>query len=468
MSSKKPTLHIHAGLPKTASTYIQLNLANNRDKLLEQGFCYPGEKHSHLVAGFSATQLLDILAKSDKYSCQNIILSSESAIFSQGFYHIPKKEFSACLSYCYIKLLPSILEGAVATNMLYRAEPQFRTMIWNNCEVLWPFSSKPFIDFFSHYGYKNCKIYSYEKIVKKGIWEHFANELGISIENFIPQENVNVTPPTTFQYFLAHLKCLPIEAYRYNKIIGLFFNPSNYILDCYKQYPQRYLLIPKAQHIAMLDEHKEDLEFFADLLNDPTWPQQCYDWLEDKEDCPYDNLPIDLQHEIFALLPPEYQEWIYEAWPKARTAKEDEPLFPNFPTDKDTQDIIEGFVRLETRHSETIDSLNVQVANLQQKLSQTQSILSQAQEQLIREKANLSRHRLSLGPLHPSLSMRFLTGKPPLWVRRAIRHLNHPDPHTTEEIQSILATMYANQKSLAYLSRRAFWKKLLRKLHMIK
>lgn len=324
----------HCGMAKTGTTFLQNILSTNRSFLNENSIYYPGHglaQHdiSNKLYGNKAIDNINFYihdAIKNKYS--TIAFSSEYlyesdfnnlhflnefdlvfVLFIRNFIEHNESLINQMIKHPYVQMTP--LESTIFF------DPVYILKLHNNLKYNFPKAKILFL--------------SYNQLKNDGIDKYFINKiLNIDYKKIIKSDisplikNISLNTATIF--FIAHLNCIPLTI---KERFGFF---HYFISNDVTLHKEIYLLLKKEKYAIFSKKYDKEINKIQELINDFHYLENSISFLENIDDCPYNNLPIKIQHEIYNNLPIEYKKTIHGGWYKSLNVSPENELLPQLPS----------------------------------------------------------------------------------------------------------------------------------------
>ncbi|MBC2596263.1 hypothetical protein H5P28_18495 [Ruficoccus amylovorans] len=326
-------LFLHIGYPKTGTTTLQKFLTINRDHLREQGFHYAvpvgaiPENHSgisHYYNDKSVGHLPTVrdnlrpLKKDLKQATTDkIIVTYEEFVFEDPARF--KKWFKGF-----------DVRPVVYLRDIYSLFMSYKKQMAINGHRMETFSSGPLAfaghlkQFIKVFGEDACIVRSYNDAKKTGgTIEDFCQALGIRHSDaFRPVEDANTTKSDCAVMFLYQLAYSPIRRDNFWRLLHAVLG-----IDL-KNHDYRCTLVSEDE-LRLNDRRLAFIQYQAKLLKDPSWIEHSLAKREAlARQAPDTDLPAEIQHEIFAQLPPDLQQLVAKASPVPVPSDTSKPFLP--------------------------------------------------------------------------------------------------------------------------------------------
>lgn len=351
-------LFIHLGFLKTGSTAIQNFLSRNRTLLALNGYLYPEsmfheQTHNDLwpcycknlgITDITHKSVLEYYIKLFKNSQQNtMILSSELLTLAStaSTYDRLTSEFDThYIIYirCPIQFAQSLIISNLKSYHVDRTYHGTRLLPTTQCTEHIQYQLNTINHFFNNDIplSKNLTMRSYDMACLAGsIIKDFCDIVDIKYNSYDDlKKDVNSTLSLDCAYFLAHCSMLPIKQ---KDMLTIIRDLDNISLD--KTRSHRYRLFSREQIHNIPQDTIEEYEKLGKKIGDNHfWSRGLQQYL-DMEQCPWQQLPSDLQDEIFELLSPQSQNIITRVWPRKYTHPGlliNSGFLPDIPADEKT------------------------------------------------------------------------------------------------------------------------------------
>lgn len=328
-------LIMHLGFLKTGSTAIQNFLSINRDSLTSDGYLYPKsmiheQTHNDLwpfycknigFANITQKAVCDYYIQLFEKSQQNtMILSSELltlASTADAYSHLTSNFDTKYIIYIRnpIQFAQSLIISNLKAYHVDRSYHGTRLLPTAECTKHVQYQLNTIKHFFSDKipFSENIIVRSYDLVcLSKSVVMDFCETIKINYEDYVDAKKI-INPSLSLDcaYFLAHCSLLPIH----QKDMSTIIHDLDVISRDRKGFC-RYRIFSKEQIRNIPSETiKEYEEIGRKIGDDNFWDRGLQRYLE-MEQCPWQQLPADLQNEIFELLSPQSQDIITSVWPR--------------------------------------------------------------------------------------------------------------------------------------------------------
>lgn len=360
----KTPLFMHMGWPKTGTTSIQHFLYENRDRLLELGYCYPASHvpdfhlfnyyyenqiwglkayDGPLPAGHDWTYYRDIIHEEMLRSrCHFNIMSAEMGIYEhtdnlafwKERYNIKAIYYLRNYFDFLVKVQQEYIKYTLSTGVFTVPHVRnYRILAAVKYQVLF-------------FGRENCIFLDYDKIAKeKNLISSFLEIIGLDDSgDWKKTQNVNITPNEAHINALFQLSFVPMSV---REFVLLRQELKKITFDKYDSF-QSNTLPPE---IFELDDYAHDaLKYQGELLNDPLWYDRNLQRCEELAKKPYKDLPPEIQFHILENLSEEAREVLYKYLPAARKASPIKEWLPSMRDWHKNRDIILPLYFSHIRH----------------------------------------------------------------------------------------------------------------------
>lgn len=352
-------IFIHVGMPKCGSTTIQKFLCNNREVLREHDYFYPesltgSEQHVELLHNNSEMFFSEILKPTDLYiedvffsKYKNIIFSAE--MFVAYWERLPDflKKYGEYI--CYLRTPLSHAQSSILQGTIDFIWGRPGASYTNFQDIYWhaAFQRANLEKFFSSGTTRSrTHLRSFDLAVQgKGLCEDFLDIIGLQtdVSDFVPApiENSGLSAP--YLFFLWHVSQLPLSQDPLRQI-----GHECYVLSAQDKRFPRYRFFSRRQIAEIPVELIHWYEALGKEMGDPDFWSRGEEALLKLEQCPYDQLPEDLQYDIFERLSAQSQKAILDVWPLRREIPDKlwgSAFLPDIPTTKAQAEFMRGWMR---------------------------------------------------------------------------------------------------------------------------
>lgn len=359
-SAQKKNFYIHIGMAKCGSSSIQSFLCKNRDALKKEGFFYPEtvnghDMHAELLANapnlfpFYCTRSQNIIID-DALSQQakNIIFSCE--LFIGNYNNLPEILRKRGNYICYLRSPLSHAHSNFLEPSLGVVQSSPYSLYF--CDVInilrYVSLQRAELEKFFSSGETRSRTHlrSFDLAVKgKGLCADFLEAIGLAadVSSFAPAaiENTGLLAP--YFLFLGHVSQLPLSRDALWQIMH-----ECYVLSAQDKRFPRYRFFSKRQIAEIPVELIHWYEELGKEMGDPDFWQRGEEALLKLEQCPYDQLPEDLQYDIFERLSAQSQKAILDVWPLRREIPDrlwGSAFLPDIPSTKAEAEFMRSWMR---------------------------------------------------------------------------------------------------------------------------
>lgn len=283
--------------------------------------------------------------------CDNVVFSSEAFCsflnylpdffkFSNSSYIYYLRSPLTCGQSLFLQETVNFIEGFSARITFYDTIHLFQYVAWQR-DMLEKFFS-------SGETRSRTLLRSFDLAVKnKGVCADFLEAIGLDADMsaFTPVASENSSLLAPYFLFLGHVSQLPLSRDALWQILH-----ECYVLSAQDKRFPRYRFFSRRQIAEIPVELIHWYEALGKEMGDPDFWSRGEEALLKLEQCPYDQLPEDLQYDIFERLSAQSQKAILDVWPLRREIPDKlwgSAFLPDIPTTKAQAEFMRGWMRAQ-------------------------------------------------------------------------------------------------------------------------